>query len=103
MLTATKTQTDDLLRALRNWHPSHNEMVDFFAGLASAVKSNHHALSLRCSALVIDYCDEATGQIELDLIDQQAEQTWADRARSPLGQRFPELAQIDALTVRRSA
>ena len=103
MLTATKTQTDDLMRALRNWHPSHNEMVQFCAVANSATRANQIGLSEKCRSEVADLFDQIAMSVESDLIDQQSEQTWANRVRSPLGQRFPEVGQLDALTIRRSA
>ena len=85
MLTAPRTKTHDLLNALRNWHPDHAELVTFFTGLASAINHGETGLSDKCSWILIDYCDDAAGQVEKDLIEQQAEQAWDDR--KPL-QRF---------------
>ena len=80
----TRTKTTDLLNSLRNWHPDHAELVSFFAGLASAVKHGETGLSQKCIALVINNCDEASDQIEGDLIKQQAQQDWDNRTRMPL-------------------
>ena len=79
MLTATRTDTNDLLRALRNWHPSHHEMLEFFACTAAAIKNGENGLTDKCRAVVVDYCDEATGQIENDLIEQQEETAWRNQ------------------------
>ena len=100
--TATRTKTSDLLNALRNWHPDHNDAQSFFDGIASCVKYGETGLSARCTAIVIDLCSEASSQIENDRIEQQSEQAWNDR--KPLNQYFePAFAQLDALTIRRTA
>ena len=101
MLKAPRTKTHDLLNALRNWHPDHRELVSFFAVLASAIKENETGLTEKCIALVMDYCDEASGEIESDLIKQQAMQAWDDRVVSVLADQFQDVQkQLDALTIR---
>lgn len=68
-----RTKTPDLLNALRNWHPTHGEVIELLQGVASAIKHSHNALSDSCRNVVVDYCDEATGQIDQDEIDQRSD------------------------------
>ena len=101
MLTATRTTTPDQLRALRNYHPTHAELVDFFAGLASCLKHNETALGEDCKAFLIDQCDECMGQVENDKIEQQTDQDWASKSLRELDSCWPLPAELDALTIRR--
>ena len=78
-----RTQTNDLLIAMRNgWSPDHNELIDFFNGVSSAIKGAATGLSDKCTASVIDYCDESVGAIENDQIEQREEQAWRDKKPS---------------------
>ena len=79
-----RTKTADLLRDLRNWHPDHEELMSFFAGVASMFKTSQTGVGSKCIALVVDFCDEASGCIENDLIEQQSETAWNDRVQRPL-------------------
>lgn len=84
MLTATRTQTPELLRDLRNWHPSHDDSMSGCAGLASCFKHSETALSDKCRAGVIDLLDQALDLIAEDQIEQQSEQAWIDRSPSQM-------------------
>ena len=79
-----RTKTGDLLCAVRNWHPDHEELMSFFAGVASMIKTSQTGVGSKCIASVVDFCDEATGCIENDLIEQQSETAWNDRVQKPL-------------------
>lgn len=75
------TNTTKLLAAVRDWHPTHAELKDFFACLTSAIKHNEHPLGDKCSFDVRLLLAEAFDLIDLDKKDQQIEQTWADSQR----------------------
>jgi hypothetical protein len=102
MLTATRTRTEDLLIAIRNWHPSHDNAMDGCSGLSSCFKNSENALTNKCRASVIDLLDQALDLIAEDQIEQQSEQAWLDRTSKPLHPYFSGMAaELDALTIRR--
>ena len=41
------------------------------------------AMSEKCTSVCVDLLDEITGQIEQDLIDQQAETAWTEKEDMP--------------------
>lgn len=71
-------RTINVLRDLRNWHPSHDDLVSGLATLASCIKHNQHPLSDACAKACIDALDELAGNVEDDKVSQQKEQAWDD-------------------------
>ncbi len=77
----THTSTPDLLRSVRNWHPSHDDAISLLTGLASCFKHSQNGLGDKCRAMVIDLLDQAADEVEQDKVEQEAEQAWADNNR----------------------
>ena len=100
MLTATHTINDDLLRALKNWHPTLDEAKIFFACVANVIDGGQAGFGAKCRRVVVDLCDQAYEEIDLEEIEQQEEQEWNERVQRPLRAHFPSMVGFDALTVR---
>ena len=95
-----KTNTDDLIRLMQFWHPTHDELRNVLSVFASSVKHRSMGLSIECIASVLDYCDEACGQIENDNIEKQAQNEAMDKSFYDLRKDFEAMAQLDVLTIR---
>ena len=85
------------MRAFEKSAPSHDDLI-FVNAVYSDVLRNCGTLTDALSSVAVDLCDEITGQIEQDQIDQQNESGWLER------QDLPDFegtwGMLDALTVR---
>lgn len=72
------TKTSDVLNAIRTCAPSHDELVQVFAGLASCIKYNELALGETCKRIVVDLLDQSAGEVTTDKENQEAVTAWED-------------------------
>lgn len=72
------TKQNVMIDALRNWHPSHLELIEALTVLKQRVKYSDNALGAQCVAFVVDQLEECIGDVELNRLDQIDAQAWDD-------------------------
>ena len=77
------TRTPVLLMALRNWHPSHDELIDVLTALVQRVNFSDNALNSKCRASVVDQLLVSVADVEDDRLKQVEEQEWRENKRYP--------------------
>ena len=68
-----RTSTAELLRLLRNWHPTAEERIDLFAGLSTNVQTAQCGLSQGTRKTIVDLLDSATMAIDDETANTKAE------------------------------
>ena len=68
-----QTSTAELLRLLRSWHPTAEERIDLFAGLATNIQTAQCGLSQGTRKTIVDLLDSATMAIDDETANNAAE------------------------------
>ena len=87
------------MRAFEKTLPSHDDLIFVNAVYADMLK-NCRTLGDSSASVAVDLCDEITGQIEQDQIEQEKEVAWSGREIPGFGDLR---GQLDALTVYQAA